>query len=541
MSKQIMFDELALQKVHKGIIAITDAMKVTLGPAGRNVLLEKTMGSPEAVNDGRSIAKDVELPEPFENMGAKMIAEAAEKTSDVVGDGTTTTAILAQSIYAQSLKYLVSRANPVDIKKGIDKAVSTVVDRLKEMSIHVKSKDDYRKVATIASNQNAQLGTMIADAMEKVGKEGVITVEEGKSRETTLEFGEGMDFDKGYISPYFINKTDTLTAELNDPYILIYEKKISSAQEIVPLLEKVIVSGKPLLIIAEEVEGEALTLLVVNRLKGAFNSCAVKAPAFGDRKKAMLEDIAILTGGVLISEESGRKLENITMNDLGRAKKVKVEKEKTVIIEGNGDKKKIEARIEQIRRLLKETTSSYDKEKYEERLAKIQGGIALLKVGATTEAEMKGKKLLVDNAVHAAQAAREEGILPGGGIAYIRTISDLQKLEKLISNCDEKFGVQIVMESLEAPLRQIAANAGYDAPAIVEEAKEKQGSSKEIIGWDAMTGKFVNMVEAGIVDPAKVVRLALQNAASISGSLITSRTIITDLKDKKEKIEGSVR
>jgi chaperonin GroEL len=537
MPKEILFDDLAWQKIRSGVASIANAMKVTLGPSGKNVIIEKSFGNPESVNDGKSIAKEVELPDPFENMGAKMIAEAAEKTSDKVGDGTTTTAILAQSIYEQGLKYITVNVNAIHIKKGIDKAVNVVVDKLKEMSIPVKGKEDYRKIATVAANYDKNLGNMIADAMEKVGKEGVITVEEGKSGETVLEFGEGMDFDKGYISPYFINKPNDLSVELNDPYILIYEKKITSVQELVPLLELVVTTGKPLFIIAEEVEGEALALLVVNRLQGSFSCCAVKAPAFGDRKKAMLEDIAILTGGTLISEESGRKLENVTIQELGRAKQIRVEKEKTTIIEGAGNKKDINERIEQIRKLAKETTSEYDREKFDERLAKIQGGVALIKVGAPTEAAMKDRKIMVDNAVHAAQAAREEGILPGGGLSYMRAVPELVKLEKSLTEEAEKMGVRILIKALEAPLKQIAINAGYDAPAVVEDVKENTGMT----GFDAISGKLVNMVETGIIDPAKVVRLALQNSSSIVGAMLISRTLITDVKDKRKKVEGSVR
>jgi len=537
MPKQLLFDESAWQKMRQGVSAMTNAMKVTLGPTGKSVLIDKTFGGPTSANDGRTIAKEMELPDPFENMGAKMVAEAAEKTADTVGDGTTTCAVLTQAIYQAGLKYLAMGTNPFRLKKGIDQAVQTVVNKLKETSVPVKDKEDYRKIATIAANHDAHLGGLIADALEKVGREGVITVEEGKGRETTMEFGEGLDFDKGYISPYFINKLDNLTVELEDPYILIYEKKITNAQELLPLLEKVLVTAKPLLIIAEEVEGEALSLLVMNKMQGVFSCGAVKAPAFGDRKKAMLEDIAILTGGVMISEESGRKLENVTTKELGRAKKVRVEKEKTTIIEGQGDKKQITARLEQIRKLVKETTSDYDREKYEARLAKLQGGVAILKVGGLTEAIMKERKVMAENAVHAAQSAREEGIIAGGGIAYLRTIPLLEELEKSAKDDEERLGVRLVAEALRIPLNQIAVNAGYDGSAVVEEAKEKEPN----IGFDATGGNFVNMFEAGIIDPTKVTRLALQNAASVAGMMLTSRTLVTDLKEKKKAVTGSVK
>jgi chaperonin GroEL len=532
-----MFDDAAWQKVRAGIAKITDTMKVTLGPTGKNVIIQKSFGNPETVNDGKTIAKEVELPDPFENMGAKMIAEAAEKTAEVVGDGTTTAAILTQYIYENGLRHVVSGANAAYIKKGIDRAVALTVEKLKGMSTPIKNKSDYIKIATVSANHDETAGKLIADAIEKVGREGVITVEESKGRETTLEFAEGMDFDKGYISPYFINKADNFTAELSDPYILICEKKITNAQELLPILQKILLTGKPLLVIAEELEGDAMSVLVANKLQNVFSVCAVKAPAFGDRKKAMLEDIAAVTGGEMISEESGRKLENITLDELGRAKMVRVEKEKTTIIEGHGEKKAINARIEQIRKLLKITTSDYDKEKYEERLAKIQGGVALIKVGAPTEPAMKEKKTAVENSVHAVKAARDEGILPGGGIAYLRTIPDLKKLEKSIDDENEKIGVRIVAEALKTPLRQIAINSGYDGSAIVEEAAEGKGNT----GFNAMTGKFVDMLDEGIVDPTKTIRLALQNAASIAGMMLTSRTMITDLKEKKEQIEGSVK
>ena len=538
MAKQLMFDEEARQKIQKGVNAVTEVMRITLGPSGRNVILEKKFGAPESIKDGNDISKEIELVDPFENMGAKMVAEAASRTSDVVGDGTTTAAVLTRALYEEGLKYLAAGANPMLIKKGIDRAVQTVTTELKKMSRPIKNKTDYQRIATISAHYSDLIGQLVADAMEKVGTEGTITVEEGKGRETTLEFVEGLQFDKGYLSPYFINNPETLTCTLDDSYILLYEKKISNVQEILPLLEAVHQTGRPLLIIAEEVEGEALTSLILNKLNGILRVAATKAPAFGDRKKAMLEDIAVLTGGRLISDELGLKLENITLDDLGRAQTVRCEKENTAIVGGQGDKKKIEERIQQIRNQIKQTTSDYDREKLEERLAKLTGGVAVIKVGALMESALKEKKALVNNAVHSAQAAREEGILPGGGTAYLKTIPVINNLAAATGDENEKFGINIVARALDVPLKQIAANAGFDGGIIVEELKER---NEPHLGFDAVSGKFVNMLETGIIDSTKFLRVALQNAASIAGLMLTSCTLVTDLKEKKKKIEGSVR
>ena len=517
---------------------MADTMRLTLGPTGRNVIIGKSFGAPESVKDGSDISKEIELPDPFENMGAKMVAEAASKTSDVVGDGTTTAALLTKSFYEEGLKYLTAGVNPVLIKKGIDRAVKTVVAELKKMSQPVKDKSDYQRVAMISANHDELIGRLVAEAMDKVGAEGVVTVEEGHGLESTLELTDGLQFDQGYMSPYFINETDTLTCALNDAYILIYEKKISNVQELVPLLESVLHAGRPLLIIAEEVEGEALTALIINKLQGTLKVAAVKAPAFGDRKKAMLEDISILTGGQMISEELGEKLENVTIKDLGQAKTVRIDKDNTTIIQGKGDKKKIKARIQQLRNQIKQITSDYDREKLEERLAKLSGGVAIIKVGAPVESVLKEKKSLVNNAVHSAQAARDEGILAGGGAAYLKVIPALNKLLKTTTDENEKFGIKIVTRVMETPLRQIAANAGHDGGIIVDELKEKKEAH---FGFDVVTGQFVDMLKTGIVDPTKFLRVALQNAASVAGLMLTSRTLLTDLKEEKKKIQGSVR
>ena len=538
MPKQLMFDSEAQQKILKGVKVMADTMRLTLGPTGRNVIIGKSFGAPESVKDGSDISKEIELSDPFENMGAKMVAEAASKTSDVVGDGTTTAALLTKSFYEEGLKYLTAGVNPVLIKKGIDRAVKTVVDELKKMSQPVKDKSDYQRVAMISANHDELIGRLVAEAMDKVGAEGVVTVEEGHGLESTLELTDGLQFDQGYMSPYFINETDTLTCALNDAYILIYEKKISNVQELVPLLESVLHAGRSLLIIAEEVEGEALTALIINKLQGTLKVAAVKAPAFGDRKKAMLEDIAILTGGQMISEELGEKLESVTIKDLGQAKTVRIDKDNTTIIQGKGDKKKIKARIQQLRNQIKQTTSDYDREKLEERLAKLSGGVAIIKVGAPVESVLKEKKSLVNNAVHSAQAARDEGILAGGGAAYLKVIPALNKLLKTTTDENEKFGIKIVTRVMETPLRQIAANAGHDGGIIVDELKEKKEAH---FGFDVVTGQFVDMLKTGIVDPAKFLRVALQNAASVAGLMLTSRTLLTDLKEEKKKIQGSVR
>ncbi|MFH0888049.1 MAG: chaperonin GroEL [Planctomycetota bacterium] len=539
MPKQLMFDDTGRQKILKGSRALSDIMKITLGPSGHNVLLEKSFGSPEIVKDGQVISKDLELEDSFENMGLKMVTEAASKTSDIIGDGTVTTAILTNAIYEEGLKYLTAGINPKHLKKGIDLATEIVVQTLKKNSIPAKDKKDYLNIATVAANHNKAIGEHIASAMEKVGKEGVITVEESKGREITLEFTEGLSFDKGYISPYFINNTENLTCVLDEPYILLYEKKITNVNELLPLLEQVLQVGASFLVVAEEIEGEAIALLVINKLQGILKCAAVKAPAFGDRKKAIMEDIAILTNGKLFSEDMGIKLESIKLSDLGRAKSVKVDKDNTYIIQGYGDKSKIEFRVNQIRNQIKTITSDYDREKLEERLAKLLGGVAIIKVGATTETEQKDKKSMVENAVHSAQAAREEGFLPGGGVAYLNTLSELEKIASETTDPTEKFGIQIIIKAIQIPFKQIVNNTGSDGNLILEQVKEKF-SSKEFIGYDAKAGEMVNMIKAGIIDPTKLLRTALQNAASTAGLMLTVRTFITDLKDKDKKISGSL-
>lgn len=538
MPKQLMFDDTGRQKILKGSHALANIMKITLGPSGHNVLLEKSFGSPEIVKDGQVISKDLELEDPFENMGLKMVIEAASKTSDIVGDGTVTTAILANAIYEEGLKCLTAGTNPNHLKKGIDRATEIVVQTLKKHSIPAKDKKDYLNIATVAANHNKTIGEHIASAMEKVGKEGVITVEESKGREITLEFTEGLSFDKGYISPYFINNTENLTCVLDEPYILLYEKKISNVNELLPLLEQVLQVGASFLIVAEEIEGEAIALLVINKLQGILKCAAVKAPAFGDRKKAIMEDIAVITGGKLFSEDMGIKLESIKLSDLGRAKSVKVDKDNTYIIQGYGDKSKIEFRVNQIRNQIKTTTSDYDREKFEERLAKLLGGVAIIKVGATTETEQKDKKSMVENAVHSAQAAREEGFLPGGGVAYLSALPELEKVASATTDLIEKFGIQIIIKAIQMPFTQIVNNTGSDGNLILEQVKEKS-SAKEFIGYDAKAGEIVNMIKAGIIDPTKLLRTALQNAASTAGLMLTAKTFITDLKDKDKKISGS--
>ena len=535
-----MFDDHGRQKVLKGAKALADLMKITLGPTGRNVLVGKSFGSPEIIKDGHAISKEVELADPFENMGAKMIAETASKTSDIIGDGTATTAILTHAIYESGLKYLTAGLNPLDIKKGIDRATEAVVESMKKAATPVKTKADYLNIATIAANHNEIIGKHIASAMEKVGKEGIITVEESQGREITLEFAEGLSFDKGYISPYFVNNTNNMTCVLDEPFILLYDQKISSVQELVPLLEQVAQTGASLLIIADEVENEALTVLVLNKLQGVLKVAAVKTPAFGDRKKSIMEDIAIVTGGKFFSEEMGVKLEKILLSELGQAKSAKIEKENTYIIQGAGAKSKIDARLNQIRNQIKATTSEYDREKLEERLAKLSGGVALIKVGAVTESEQKDKKNLVENAVHSAQAAREEGFLPGGGVAYLDALPELDKLLKGTDDPAEIAGIRIIKEALQIPLKQIVSNSGGDGSLVLDEVKGKLLSSKNFFGYDASQGEMVDMVKAGIVDPAKLLRIALQNAASTGGLMLTAKTFLTDLKEDAKKIAESV-
>ncbi|OQA00479.1 MAG: 60 kDa chaperonin [Planctomycetes bacterium ADurb.Bin401] len=539
MAKQMMFDDAARAHLKQGLASLAAAVKVTLGPTGKNVLLHKSYGSPKITKDGVSVSKEIELPEPFKNMGAKMVNQAASKTSDVVGDGTTTATVLAEAIYNEGLKNVTAGANPMAIKRGIDKAVSVVVDFIASQSKKVKGHDDIAKVAAISANNNKEIGEILANAMDKVGKEGVIEVEEGKSLQTELEVVEGMQFDRGYISPYFMTNPNSLEAVLEDAYILLYEKKLSSIAEIVPLLEKIAQVGAQLLIVAEEVEGEALAALVINRLQGVLKVCAVKAPGFGDRRKAMLGDMGVLTGGTVITEDLGIKLEKVELSQLGRAKKIVVGKENTTIIEGAGTKKEITARCEQIRKQIEATTSDYDREKLQERLAKLTGGVAVIKAGAPTETEMKERKDLLDDALHATKAAAEEGVIPGGGIIYLRAIEKVRQA-KAKAKGDEQIGFDIIASALKSPTKQIADNGDEDGDVIVEKLLEQSGNT----GYDANNGKFVDMVEAGIIDPSKVARSALQNAASVAGLMLTTNVLITDLKDDdkdKPAIEGSVR
>ncbi len=539
MAKQMMFDDAARAHLKQGLASLAAAVKVTLGPTGKNVLLHKSYGSPKITKDGVSVSKEIELPEPFKNMGAKMVNQAASKTNDIVGDGTTTAVVLAEAIYNEGLKNVTAGANPMAIKRGIDKAVQVVVDFINSQSKKVKGHEDIAKVATISANNNKEVGEILANAMDKVGKEGVIEVEEGKSLQTELEVVEGMQFDRGYVSPYFMTNPTTMEAVLEDAYILLYEKKLSSIGEIVPLLEKIAQVGAQLLIIAEDVEGEALAALVINRLQGVLKVCAVKAPGFGDRRKAMLGDIATLTGGELITEDLGVKLEKVELSQLGKAKKIVVEKENTTIIEGAGSKKAITARCEQIRKQIEATTSDYDREKLQERLAKLTGGVAVIKAGASTETEMKERKDLLDDALHATKAAAQEGVIAGGGVVYLRAIDKVKAAAKQAEG-DEKIGYDIVAAALKAPTKQIADNGDQDGDVIVAKLLEMSGN----MGYDAAAGKFVDMLEAGIIDPAKVSRSALQNAASVAGLMLTTNVLITDLKDDdkdKAAIEGSVR
>ncbi|NUN23777.1 MAG: chaperonin GroEL [Candidatus Jettenia caeni] len=536
-AKQLIYNEDARKLLQKGIKQLADTVRVTMGPTGRNVILEKGFGAPSITKDGVTVAKEVELKNPFENMGAKMVCEVASKTSDIAGDGTTTATIFAEAIFNEGLKNVVAGANPMAIKRGIDKAVEVVVAELKKLSKPVKGRSEIAQVGTISANNDTSIGNLLADAMEKVGKDGVITVEEAKGIETTLTVVEGMQFDKGYLSPYFITDAQNMQVVLEDAYILLYEKKISSVKDLVPLLEKIASGGKPLLIISEDIEGEALATLVVNKLRGVLSCAAVKAPGFGDRRKAMLEDIAVLTKGRAVTEDLGLKLESIGIEDLGRAKRITIDKDNTTIIEGAAKKADIQARINQIKNQIEQTTSNYDKEKLSERLAKLAGGVAVIHVGAATEAEMNEKKARVEDALHATRAAVEEGIVPGGGVAFIRTIPVLDEARKKLKG-DEKVGADIIRKALESPLRQIAFNTGADGSVVVEEVKELSTTK----GYDANTGKYVDMFETGIVDPAKVSRVALQNAASVAGLLLTTETMITELKEDEEEkvIEGSV-
>ena len=527
MAKQIKFDAEARQKILAGVEKLSAAVTSTLGPSGRNVILDKKFGSPQITKDGVTVAKEIELPDPFENMGAQMVKEVASKTNDVAGDGTTTATLLAEAIYREGLKNLPAGANAMALKSGIDKATAAVVDSIAKQAVTVKSAEEIAQVATISANGDEEIGKMISDAMEKVGKEGTITVEEAKTLESTLDVVEGMQFDKGYLSPYFVTSPEDMECELENPFILLFEKKISNLQDMLPLLQAVAKSGRPLMIIAEDVEGEALATLVVNKLRGTFSVCAVKAPGFGDRRKAILEDIAVLTGGKLISEDIGIKLENVTLDMLGRAKKVVVDKDNTTIVEGLGESEDIKARIAVIKRQIEDTTSDYDREKLQERLAKLAGGVALIKVGAATEAAMKEKKDRVDDALHATRAAVEEGIVAGGGVAYLRA---QKAIEALALEGDEKVGAQIISRAIEAPLRKLVNNAGEEAALVIANVKNAEGTN----GYNVRTGEYTDLLKAGVVDPAKVTRSALQNASSIAGLLLTTDCMVTDLPEKKE-------
>ncbi|MCH2579834.1 MAG: chaperonin GroEL [Planctomycetes bacterium] len=533
-AKKISFDQEAREAIRKGVQKLARAVKVTLGPRGRNVILEKSFGAPTVTKDGVTVAKEIELEDSYENMGAQMVKEVASKTSDNAGDGTTTATVLAEAIYDEGLKNVTAGANPISLQRGINKAVKALVGGLKDLSIEIKETAEIAQVGSIAANNDAEIGTMIAEAMEKVGKDGVITVEEGQSLETTVSLHEGMQFDKGYLSPHFVTSTEDMTCELEDPFILIHEKKLGAIKDIVPLLEKVAQAGKPIVIIAEDVEGEALATLVINKLRGTFSCCAVKAPGFGDRRKAMLEDLATLTGGRAIFEDLGVDLSNIQVTDLGRAKKVVIEKDQCTIIEGAGTADAIKGRIAQIKKALENSSSDYDKEKLQERLAKLVGGVAQINVGAATEIEMKEKKARVEDALHAVRAATEDGIVPGGGVALLRCVSALDDLE-IEGDTEEAIGVDIVRRAIEAPIRQIAENAGLDGAVISEQVKKAKGNQ----GFNALTNEHVDMVEAGVIDPAKVTRSALENAASIAGLLLTTEAIISEIADdSKEAAPG---
>ncbi len=542
MAKQLMFDDTARTNLKEGLAKLAAAVKVTLGPTGRNVILQRSWGTPKITKDGVSVSKEIELPEPFKNIGAKMINEVAKKTSDTVGDGTTTATVLAEAIYAEGLKFVTSGVNPVAIQRGITKAADVVTKFIKSASVPVKGHDDIAKVATISANGDATVGEILADAMDKVGKEGVIEIEEGKGMENEINVVEGMQFDRGYISPYFITDATSMETVFEDAYILLHEKKISNVREIVPLLERIASVGKPLLLVTEDLEGEALAVLVINRLQGVLKVCAVKAPGFGDRRKAMLEDIAVLTGGSVITEDLGIKLEKIELSQLGTAKKIVVDKDNTTIIEGGGSKKEINARCEQIRKQMEKSTSDYDKEKLQERLAKLTGGVAVIKAGAATETEMKERKDLLEDALHATRAAAQEGLIPGGGVIFLRAIAEVEKAKAKVKG-DEKIGFDIVSRALKSPTTQIVNNRGERGDVIAEKLIEKLQKNKNI-GYDAGKGEFTDMFKAGIIDPAKVARTALETAASIAGLMLTTNVLITDLKEDdkdKEPIHGAVR
>src|ERR1043166_3876621 len=526
-AKQLIFDEGARQALLRGVEKLSRAVKATLGPKGRNVVIDKKFGSPTVTKDGVTVAKEIDLEDPCENMGAQMVREVASKTGDVAGDGTTTATILAEAIFREGMKYVTAGANPIGIQRGIQKAVEAAVEHLAKIAKKVKDKSEIQQVATVSSNWDTTTGEIIADAMDKVGKDGTITVEEAKSMETTLEIVEGMQFDKGYLSPYFITNAETMEAKLEDAYVLNYEKKIGSLKELFPILEKVAKIGKPLFIIAEDLEGEALTTLVVNKLRGTINVCAVKAPGFGDRRKGMMEDIAILTGGKFISEDLGIKLESIGLEDLGRAKSIVVIQENTTIISGAGKTTEIQGRVNQLRRQIEETTSDYDKEKLQERLAKLAGGVAIINVGAATETEMKEKKARVEDALHATRAAVEEGIVPGGGVALLRCIPSIDALKL---EGDEQIGVEIVKRAIEEPTRVLAANAGMEGSVVVQEVKRRKGND----GYNVATNEYEDLIKAGVVDPKKVTRAALQNASSIAGLLLTTECLVTEAPAKEE-------
>ena len=536
MAKQMMFSQDARHQILAGMSKLADAVKVTMGPTGRNVILQKSYGSPRVTKDGVSVSKEVELPQPFENMGAKLINQVASKTSDEVGDGTTAATVLAEAIFREGFKAASSGANAMAVKRGIDMAVTAAVAAIKDMAVKVRSNDDLAKIATISANGDAEIGKLLASALEEVGTDGVVEVEEGKSLETEKEVVDGMQIDKGFLSPYFMTDPGSLECVLTDPAILIYEKKISNLREFLPVLEQISSTGKPLLVIAEDVDGEALAGLVVNKIRGVLKCCAIKAPGFGDRRAAMLGDLAILTGATLISEDLGMKLENITSSELGTARKVVITKDNTTVIEGAGKKGDIKGRCQQIRTQIEKTTSDYDREKLQERLAKLTGGVAVIRVGGATEIEVKERKDLVDDAFHATRAAAEEGIVPGGGVALLRSIGAVTKARDKARG-DEKLGVDIVVEALRAPTRQIVNNTGAEGDVIVEQILEKSGN----FGYDARKGEFCDMVKDGIIDPAKVVRVALESAASVAGLLLTTEVLITELKDKDKAVEHAVR
>ncbi|MEC7599266.1 MAG: chaperonin GroEL [Planctomycetota bacterium] len=533
MAKMIAFDQEAREAIRRGVTKLARAVKVTLGPKGRNVILQKSFGSPTVTKDGVTVAKEIELEDTYENMGAQMVREVASKTSDVAGDGTTTATVMAEAIFNEGLRAVTAGVNPIQMKSGIEAAVSDITEKLSKMSIKIKNKDEMSNVATIAANNDREIGTLLSDAMEKVGKDGVITVDEGKSLETEVEWVEGMQFDRGYLSPYFVTDPNAMNAVLEDCYILVFEKKITNIKDLVPVLEAVMQQSKPLLIIAEDVEGEALATLVINRLRGTFNCCAVKAPGYGDRRKAMMEDIAILTGGTAVFEALGLKLENLPITDLGRAKKVIVDKDNTTIIEGAGKSSDIKARIDQIRREIENATSDYDREKLEERLAKLSGGVAKVNVGAATESEMKEKKARVEDALHATRAAVEEGILPGGGVAMLRAASNVSPCDELSD--DEKVGYNIVVRACRAPLTMIASNAGQDGGIVCERVVESKGNK----GYNALTDTYEDLIKAGVIDPAKVTKTALANSASVATLLLTSDALVAEMpKEEKKKGQG---